>query len=204
MSHVSLGRPEFVPGTPPGHPTAKFLYVIFLYRFFPLHILDMFRAGQKTSKNVRNIFDTFRQFSRGTSFPAPLGGSDLGARTCLLRTGFFLPDLCILRSSLRAQTAKTLICTKRGVSADSRKNAKKCGKNRTLRKKCALLRKKCGFPHFLALFPESAETPPFVQINVFAVWALRLGRKYTIPDYTSQFYCSGINSCDNYTADYTT
>ena len=38
MSQVSLGRPEFVPGTPPGHPTAKFLYVIFLYRFFPLHI----------------------------------------------------------------------------------------------------------------------------------------------------------------------
>ena len=36
MSHVYLGRPEFVPGTPPGHPTAKFLYVIFLYRFFPL------------------------------------------------------------------------------------------------------------------------------------------------------------------------
>ena len=31
MSQVSLGRPEFVPGTPPGHPTAKFLYVIFLY-----------------------------------------------------------------------------------------------------------------------------------------------------------------------------
>ena len=26
MSQVSLGRPEFVPGTPPGHPTAKFLY----------------------------------------------------------------------------------------------------------------------------------------------------------------------------------
>ena len=34
MSQVSLGRPEFVPGTPPGHPTAKILYVIFLYRFF--------------------------------------------------------------------------------------------------------------------------------------------------------------------------
>ena len=34
MSQVSLGRPEFVPGTPPGHPTAKFLYVTFLYRFF--------------------------------------------------------------------------------------------------------------------------------------------------------------------------
>ena len=38
-------------------------------------------------------------------------------------------------------------------------------------------RKKCGFPHFLALFLESAETPLFVQINVFAVWALRLDRK---------------------------
>ena len=37
MSQVSLGRPEFVPVTPPGHPTAKFLYVIFLYRFFSLH-----------------------------------------------------------------------------------------------------------------------------------------------------------------------
>ena len=36
MSQVSLGRPEFVPGTPPGHPTAKFLYVIFLYRFFSI------------------------------------------------------------------------------------------------------------------------------------------------------------------------
>ena len=24
MSQVSLGRPAFVPGTPPGHPTAKF------------------------------------------------------------------------------------------------------------------------------------------------------------------------------------
>ena len=30
-------------------------------------------------------------------------------------------------SSPRAQTAKTLICTKSGVSADSRKSAKKCG-----------------------------------------------------------------------------
>ena len=44
------------------------------------------------------------------------------------------------------------------------------------------LRKKCGFPHFLALFLESAETPLFLQINVFAVWALRLDRKYTIMD----------------------
>ena len=42
MSQVSLGRPEFVPGTPPGYPTAKFLYVIFLYRFFfSLHTEDL-------------------------------------------------------------------------------------------------------------------------------------------------------------------
>ena len=45
------------------------------------------------------------------------------------------------------------------------------------------MRKKCGslrtFRHFLTLFLESAETPPFVQINVFAVWPLRLDRKYT-------------------------
>ena len=38
MSQVSLGRPEFVPGTPPGHPTAKFLYVIFLYRSLSLSL----------------------------------------------------------------------------------------------------------------------------------------------------------------------
>ena len=37
---------------------------------------------------------------------------------------------------------------------------------------------KCGFPHFLALFLESVETPIFVQINVYAVRALRLDRKY--------------------------
>ena len=53
-----------------------------------------------------------------------------------------------------------------------------------MRKKCGLfvhfLRKKCGSPHFSALFLESAETPLFVQINVFAVWPLRLDRKYTI------------------------
>ena len=44
-------------------------------------IFDIFRAGQKTVKNrqikkCQNIFfDTFRQFSRGTSSPAPFGGA---------------------------------------------------------------------------------------------------------------------------------
>ena len=89
--------------------------------------------------------------------------------------------LVYFRSSLRAQTAKTLtsICTKSGVSADSRKSAKKCGKPPFCVKKCALFTQKVRFSALLALFLESAETPLFVQINVFAVWALRLDRKYT-------------------------
>ena len=49
------------------------------------NIFDTFRhfsrrakKRQKSSKSVKNNFGIFRQFSRGTSFPAPfLGGSDL-------------------------------------------------------------------------------------------------------------------------------
>ena len=91
-------------------------------------------------------------------------------------------------SSLRGQTAKTLICTKSGVSADSRKSAEKCRKVRRTALFAQKVYKKCAksavlrtFRHFSALFLESAETPLFVQINVFAVWPLRLDRKYTIP-----------------------
>ena len=37
-------------------------------------LFDNFRAGQKKrQKIVKIIFDTFRQFSRGTNFPAPFG-----------------------------------------------------------------------------------------------------------------------------------
>ena len=49
MSQVSLGRLEFVPGTPPGHPTAKFLYVIFLSRCF---FLSLFEQSLKVSQQV--------------------------------------------------------------------------------------------------------------------------------------------------------
>ena len=63
MSQVCLGRPEFVPGTPPGHPTAKFLYVIFLYRFFSLQIcggvaLHSWNIGrpQTRPKNLLRLF----------------------------------------------------------------------------------------------------------------------------------------------------
>ena len=40
-------------------------------------LFDNFCAGQKSqksSKSVKKFFDTFRQFSRGTIFPAPFGG----------------------------------------------------------------------------------------------------------------------------------
>ena len=50
MSQVSLGRPEFVLGTPPGHPTAKFLYVIFLYRFLK-HLVFLGKNRQEISAN---------------------------------------------------------------------------------------------------------------------------------------------------------
>ena len=66
MSQVSLGRPEFVPGTPPGHPTAKFLYVIFLYRFFSLHnkhkLLGLVALG-----TTRGLSQRQTQFVPGTN-----------------------------------------------------------------------------------------------------------------------------------------
>ena len=56
----------------------------------------------------------------------------------------------------------------------------KSAENRTFcAKRVQKMRKKCGSPHFSALFLESAETPLFVQINVFAILPLRLDRKYT-------------------------
>ena len=89
-------------------------------------------------------------------------------------------------SSLRGQMAKTLICAKSGVSAEFQKECRKVRRTAlfaqnlyTFCAKSAVLR---AFLHFSALFLESAETPLFVQINVFAVWPLRLDRKYTIAD----------------------
>ena len=116
----------------------------------------------------------------------------LAEYTLLSRIVYFL-------SSLRGQTAKTLICTKSGVSADSRKSAEKCRKVRrtalfahflyTFCAKSAVLR---TFRHFSALFLESAETPLFVQINVFAVWPLRLDRKYTSQGHSWLLHVSGM------------
>ena len=62
-------------------------------------------------------------------------------------------------------------------------------RNRTF---CALFTQKKRFAvlfhTFLALFLESAETPLSVQINVLAVWALRLDRKYTNSGWFMQFF----------------
>ena len=62
------------------------------------------------------------------------------------------------------------------------KECRKVRRNRTFCAKSAV--KICAksavlrtFRHFSALFLESAETPLFVQINVFAVWPLRLDRR---------------------------
>ena len=92
---------------------------------------------------------------------------------------YFLP-------SLRGQTAKILICTKSGVSADSRKSVKKCGKVRKTALFAQKVRKKSAknavFHAFRALFGTLSGiggNPTFGQINVFVVWPLRLGRKYT-------------------------
>ena len=63
-------------------------------------------------------------------------------------------QMCVsFLSSLRAQTAKTSICTKSGASADARKSAKKCRKVRNTAFFAHFLRKKkCCFPHFSSLF----------------------------------------------------
>ena len=37
-------------------------------------LFDNFRAGPKTSKIIKECQNNFRQFSRGTTFPAPWGG----------------------------------------------------------------------------------------------------------------------------------
>ena len=58
MSQVSLGRPEFVPGTPPGHPTAKFLYVIFLYRFFLS--VDKYFSGGSCAHSTQFVMKVLR------------------------------------------------------------------------------------------------------------------------------------------------
>ena len=72
MSQVSLGRPEFVPGTPPGHiPTAKFLYVIFL---------GQESCSTKVSPNFSNFrpefCPEFHRIFRGFFVPPFVGDGD--------------------------------------------------------------------------------------------------------------------------------
>ena len=94
--------------------------------------------------------------------------------------------ICVFPVEPQRPNGKNINLHKSGVSADSRKSAEKCAKSAENRTFCEFfvhfLRKKCGSPRFSALFLESAETPLFVQINDFAVWPLRLDRKYTRQD----------------------
>ena len=73
----------------------------------------------------------------------------------------------------------------RRFQKECQKMREKCGEPHFSRIFCTLFAQKARFSglfgHFLALFLESAETPLFVQTNVFAVWPLRLDRKYTKP-----------------------
>ena len=59
--------------------------------------------------------------------------------------------------SHRAQIAKTFQCTKSGVSANSRKSTKKCGKPRFLFR--TLMCKECGLVRFWGLFLELPRLP---------------------------------------------
>ena len=110
----------------------------------------------------------------------------IGVEMIVLDDGWFSGRAIVLlrivyfRSSRRAQTAKKFFSAQKVGFPPIPERVPKSAENRTFCvKRAHFLPVKCGFPHFLALFLESAETPLFVQINVFAVWALRLDRKYT-------------------------
>ena len=91
-----------------------------------------------------------------------------------------MPALCISCRASEPKRQNINLHKKWGF----RRFQKECHKVRRTALFTHFLRKKCGFlhfSHFLVLFLESAETPLFVQINIFAAWALRLDRKYTMP-----------------------
>ena len=83
MSQVYLGRPEFVPGTPPGPPTAKFLYVIFLYRLLSLHSLLWVKVSMLKQPYLRqswtgNPKKLGKNYKKITKFPSPVRPPKMG------------------------------------------------------------------------------------------------------------------------------
>ena len=128
MSQVSLGRPEFVPGTPPGHPTAKFLYVIFSINPGFLCLLSrttvyfeaicITAAGFRSSnrlllKESQFLSGIFRGGGKNVTmvFAPPLGW----AKTALSKNFFFA--FRITRFRLHA-TAFRMKCRKRNSLRD--------------------------------------------------------------------------------------
>ena len=92
------------------------------------------------------------------------------------RSGF--PADSFLTPYARMPTNQKLCMSCQATNLHKKWGFRRFQKERQKVRKTLLVRKKCGFAHFLVLFLESAETPLFVQINVFAVRALRLDRKY--------------------------
>ena len=70
MSQVSLGRPEFVPGTPPGHPTAKFLY----HQHQNFCNTKNFLRGINFVKITKNIFQSTRLPEERMGVTEKIGG----------------------------------------------------------------------------------------------------------------------------------
>ena len=82
-------------------------------------------------------------------------------RFCRGTLARFSSNIVYFLSSLRARTAKTLICTKSGVSADSRKSAKKCTKLHFLCKKCVKSAQKVRFGALFGALSGIGGNPTF-------------------------------------------
>ena len=138
MSQVSLGRPEFVPGTPPGHPTAKFLYVIFLYRFSLLiqarkrHININFLSGYSWDDHPLCPRDKVRFSSYFTQWKPSLSlGQSRGRRAA---EKVYVLKVCVLkglfaffaRNSFPLKVKRTDFRTKRGIHTNPPNNGPNC------------------------------------------------------------------------------
>ena len=145
------------------------------YDLFWICLLSPRNKGQILTKRGGGVCKNKADGGRHVNVNRPLSWDD--EVRPLLKVGIFTANFVYFLPSLRAQTAKTLICTKSGVSADSRKSAKECQKVRKTRTFCALLRKECAKSAVFNTFWHSFWNR---QISVFAVWALRLDRKYTL------------------------
>ena len=98
MSQVSLGRPEFVPGTPPGHPTAKIPLCDFSLSVFSLPNL----GGPTARPSLLVAHDCGYPLSRYTCRATRVAADFLDSIAfCRCSTGVALHPPKILVSHLR-------------------------------------------------------------------------------------------------------